>query len=128
MGKLTLADLKKLRDDKKKEMTRRDTDKDVVVTIGMGTCGIAAGAKETFDALISALDASDVENVVVKQTGCMGFCAIEPTVEIQAPGMPDTIYNKVDTDIAKRLVQEHIVDKKLVSEYITDKPSTDIMA
>ena len=127
MGKLTLADLKKLRDDKKKEMTRRDTDKDVTVIIGMGTCGIAAGAKETFDALISALDSSDVENVVVKQTGCMGFCAMEPTVEIQCPGMPDTIYNRVNTDVAKRLVNEHIVSKKLVSEYITDKPSTDIM-
>ena len=65
MGKLTLADLKKLRDEKKQEMSRRDTDKDTVITIGMGTCGIAAGAKETFDALITELDKSEVADVVV---------------------------------------------------------------
>ena len=128
MGKLTLTDLKKLRDTKKQEMQRRDTDKNTVITIGMGTCGIAAGAKETFDALIAELDKSDITDVVIKQTGCMGFCAIEPTVEIQSPGMPDTIYNNVDVSVAHQLVTQHIIAKRLVEEHITDKPSTDIMA
>lgn len=128
MGKLTLADLKAMRDDKKKEMDRRITDKAVTVIIGMGTCGIAAGAKETFDAIVKELDASDVADVVVKQTGCMGFCAVEPTVQVIAPEMPDTIYNKVSAEVAVRIVKEHIVGKKLVSEFVYDKPSKDILA
>ena len=128
MAKMSLADLKAMRDDKKKEIVRRDSGKSVTVIIGMGTCGIAAGAKETFDALIKELDASDIDDVVVKQTGCMGFCAVEPTVQVISPEMPDTLYNKVDAKVAVRLVQEHIVGKKLVSEHVFDKPSKDIMS
>jgi NADP-reducing hydrogenase subunit HndB len=128
MAKLTLADLKKIRDEKNKEMTRRDTDKDVQVIVGMGTCGIAAGAKETFSALVDELDKSHVSDVVIKQTGCMGFCTIEPTVRVVAPGMPDTIYNKVSADVAQRIVKEHIIGKQLVSEHISDNPSRDILA
>jgi len=128
MAKLTLADLKKIRDEKNKEMTRRDTDKDVQIVVGMGTCGIAAGAKDTFSAFIDELDKSNISDVVVKQTGCMGFCVIEPTVRVIAPEMPDTIYNKVTADIARRIVKEHIVGKKLLSEHVSDNPSRDILA
>ncbi len=128
MGKMTLADLKKMRDEKKKEIIRRDTDKSVTVIIGMGTCGIAAGAKETFDAIITELDKCDIADVVVKQTGCMGFCAVEPTVEVISPDMPDTVYNKVNAEVGVKIVNEHIIGKKLVSEHVFDKPSKDIMA
>lgn len=128
MAKLTLADLKKLRDEKSKEMNRRDTDKEISIIIGMGTCGIAAGAKEAFDSFVEALDTSDVQDAVIKQTGCMGFCAIEPTVEIRMPGMPDTIYNKVDAATAKLIVKEHIIGKQLVEDHVTDRPSVDIIA
>jgi len=128
MAKLTLADLKKIRDEQNKEMTRRDTDKDVQIVVGMGTCGIAAGAKGTFSAFIDELDKSHIADVVVKQTGCMGFCAIEPTVRVIVPGMPDTIYNKVNPDVARKIVKDHIIGKKLVSEHISDNPSRDILA
>ncbi|MDR0303259.1 MAG: hypothetical protein LBH98_00580 [Chitinispirillales bacterium] len=128
MAKLTLADLKKIRDEKNKEMTRRDTDKDVQIIVGMGTCGIAAGAKETFSAFVDELDKSNISDVMVKQTGCMGFCSVEPTVRVTAPQMPDTIYNNVSAEIARRIVKEHIIGKKLVSEYVFDNPSRDIIA
>lgn len=128
MAKLTLADLKKIRDEQNKEMTRRDTDKDIQVVVGMGTCGIAAGAKDTFSAFIDELDKSNISDVVVKQTGCMGFCAIEPTVRVIVPGMPDTIYNKVSADVARKIVKDHIIGKKLVDEHVSDNPSRDILA
>jgi len=128
MGKMTLADLKAMRDDKKKEIDRRETDKAVTVIIGMGTCGIAAGAKATFDAMIAELNNCDVVDVVVKQTGCMGFCAVEPTVQVIASGMPATIYNRVNAEVGVRIVKEHIVGGKLVSEHVYDNPSKDILA
>jgi len=127
MSKLTLAELKKIRDEKNKEMTRRDADKEIQVVVGMGTCGIASGAKETFSAFIDELDKSNVGDVVVKQTGCMGFCSVEPTVRVVAPEMPDTIYNKVTADVARRIVKEHIIGRKLVSEHVSDNPSRDIL-
>jgi len=128
MSKLTLADLKKIRDEKNKEMNRRDTDKDIQIVVGMGTCGIAAGAKDAFSAFIDELDKSNVSDVMVKQTGCMGFCSVEPTVRVITPEMPDTIYNRVSADVARRIVKEHIVGKKLLDEHVTDSPSRDILA
>ena len=128
MGKMTLEDLRKLREDKKSDMERRSAEgKDIEIIIGMGTCGIAAGAKDSLDAFLSALERTGLKNVLVKQTGCMGLCYVEPTVEVKVPGMPDTIYGKVDPAVARRIVEEHIVGKALVNNHIFDKPAADII-
>ena len=128
MAKMTLEALRALREGKKAEIDRRDTDgKDVHIIIGMGTCGIAAGAKQVLEAFIDEIAAKKIENVTVKQTGCMGLCYVEPTVEVKVPGMPDTIYGKVDAEVAKKILKDHILAKKLVSDHIFDRPSTDIL-
>ena len=128
MAKMTLEALRALREGKKAEIDRRDTDgKDVHIIIGMGTCGIAAGAKQVLEAFIDEIAAEKIENVTVKQTGCMGLCYVEPTVEVKVPGMPDTIYGKVDAEVAKKILKDHVLAKKLVSDHIFDRPSTDIL-
>jgi NADP-reducing hydrogenase subunit HndB len=128
MAKLTLDELRKLRDSKKSALEKRDSEgKTAEVIVGMGTCGIAAGAKESLDSFIHEIDTQGLHHVSIKQTGCMGFCNVEPTVEIKVPGMPDTIYNNVNAEIAKRIVDEHIIENKLVSDYVYDAPSIDII-
>ena len=128
MAKMTLEALRALREGKKAEIDRRDTDgKDVHIIIGMGACGIAAGAKQVLEAFIDEIAAKKIENVTVKQTGCMGLCYVEPTVEVKVPGMPDTIYGKVDAEVAKKILKDHVLAKKLVSDHIFDRPSTDIL-
>ena len=128
MAKMTLEALRALREGKKAEIDRRDTDgKDVHIIIGMGTCGIAAGAKQVLEAFIDEIAAKKIENVTVKHTGCMGLCYVEPTVEVKVPGMPDTIYGKVDAEVAKKILKDHVLAKKLVSDHIFDRPSTDIL-
>jgi len=128
MAKLTLADLKKLRDDKKKEIVKRETDgKTVQVIIGMGTCGIAAGAKDAFSAFLDEIDAQGLTDVAVTQTGCMGLCYAEPTVEVISPDMPSIVYGNVKGDLAKRIVNEHIVGKKIIGDNVFGKPMADIV-
>ncbi len=128
MGKLTLEDLKKLRADKKKEMSNRITEgKDVQVIVGMGTCGIAAGAKDTFNAFVDELEKSGLSNVVIRQTGCMGLCYSEPTVEVIVPDMSPIVYGKVDAEVARRIVRKHIINKLLINDHIFDKPAADII-
>ncbi len=128
MAKMTLEDLRKLREEKKKILDRRDVSgNDIVVIIGMGTCGIAAGAKESLNAFIDEIEKKKLAHVTVKQTGCMGLCYVEPTVEVKVPGMPDTIYGKVDAATARKIVDDHIINKKLVNNHIFDKPSADIV-
>ena len=128
MPKLTLDDLKKLRDEKKKNLQQRETEgKTIQIVIGMGTCGIAAGAKETFDTFLDELQKNNLTNVLVKQTGCMGLCYVEPTVEVVMPGMPTVIYGKMTSEVAKDLVRKHLVEKKLLENHIFDRPAADIM-
>ncbi len=128
MAKLTLADLRKMREEKQKALDMRDSsNKDIQVVVGMGTCGIAAGAKETFTSLIDTLTEKGLTNVLVRQTGCMGLCHSEPTVEVVVPGMPTVIYGHVDGATAKEIVEKHIVGRQLIEGKILDKPSIDIV-
>ena len=128
MAKLTLEDLRKLRGEKQKAMEMRDaSNKDVQVIVGMGTCGIAAGAKDTFTALVNAISDKGLTNVLIRQTGCMGLCHSEPTVEVVVPGMPTVIYGNVDAATAKDVVEKHIVGHQLIDDKILDRPSIDIV-
>ena len=128
MAKLTLDDLRRMRGEKQKAMDMRDSsNKDVQVIVGMGTCGIAAGAKDTFTALMDAITEKGLTNVLIRQTGCMGLCHSEPTVEVIVPGMPAVIYGNVDAATAKAVVEKHIVGHELIDEKILDRPSIDII-
>jgi len=129
MAKMSLDDLRKLRDSKKTDLRKRDADgKEIQVIVGMGTCGIAAGAKATLDAFITGLDENKlVDSCLVRQTGCMGLCHSEPTVEVVVPGMPTVIYGKVDANVAKDIIQKHLIGKELLSGYILDRPAVDIL-
>jgi len=130
MAKMSLDDLRKLRDSKKDDLRKRDAEgKEIQVVVGMGTCGIAAGAKQTLDVFIAGLDEHKlVDSVLVRQTGCMGLCHSEPTVEVIVPGMPPVIYGRVDTAVAKNIIQKHIIGRELLGEYILDRPAVDILS
>jgi len=128
MAKMTLEDLRNLREQKKKDLQKRDTTgKNMQIVIGMGTCGIAAGAKKSLDAFLSELDAQNLDNVAVTQTGCMGLCYVEPTVEVIVPGMPNVIYGQVDVETARKIVREHIMRQRMVSDHVYDRPAADII-
>jgi len=125
---MTLQELRALREKGQKAMDRRvGGDRSIEIIVGMGTCGIAAGAKETLNAFVDELNSKDIRNVVIKQVGCMGFCHSEPTVEIKMDGMPDIIYGNVDAEVARTIVHSHILEKKLVDKHVFDRPSRDIV-
>ncbi|MDX9897302.1 MAG: (2Fe-2S) ferredoxin domain-containing protein [Spirochaetia bacterium] len=129
MAKMTLEQLRKLREEKKGDMVKREVEgKNIQIIVGMGTCGIAAGAKTTFDEIVKTIDENNLHSdVIIRQTGCMGLCHVEPTVEIVMPGMPATIYGKVDSSTARDIVIKHVVGKTLVENHIYDRPAVDIV-
>ena len=128
MAKMTLDDLKKLREEKKKAIDMRESaGKEIEIVVGMATCGIAAGAKQTLEAMLKELDNQHMTNVIIRQTGCMGYCYAEPTVEVKMPGMGEILYGNVDKDIGVRIIKEHIQKKILIEEHILNRPAADIM-
>ena len=123
MAKMTLDDLRKLRSQVQSDLKRRDSEgKTIQVIVGMGTCGIASGAKLILDKFITLLNEKGIaENAIIRQTGCMGHCENEPTVEIIVPDMPKVFYGNVKENAVEKIVNEHIINKKPVEDLIIAK-------
>jgi len=128
MAKLSRDGLKKLREElKKKEEKAKQDGKTIRILVGMGTCGIAAGAEEAMKSFKEHIEKMGLENIVLESTGCMGACSVEPTVEVQVPGMPAILYSKVNPDTARKILEKHVAQKILLNETIQDKPAIDII-
>ena len=129
MAKMSLEDLRKMRDATQQQIKKRETEGKIAqIIVGMGTCGIAAGAKATLDAFVKELDDRGMGgDVIIRQTGCMGLCQSEPTVEVIVPGMPNIIYGGVNAAVAKGIVEKHLIQKELLNDRIIDRPAADIL-
>ena len=122
MGKVkTLADLRKLRDDLKVQTSLRDKSErseDLIqVKVAMATCCIASGSRDTMNYLSDELDKRNIE-AVVTQTGCMGYCYAEPTVEVTIPGKEPIVFGYVDEKKADEIIEKYIRNGELVEGII----------
>jgi NADP-reducing hydrogenase subunit HndB len=128
MAKLSLEQLRQLRNSKKNDLRRRESaGKDIQIIVAMGTCGIAAGAKTTLEAFLKATDTENlVDTVLIRQTGCMGLCSSEPTVEVMVPGMPSVTYGKVDAKLVGEIVKKHIIGRELLDSHILNQSPADV--
>lgn len=117
----SLADLKKVKESVKSKIDLReksDKPEDVIqVKVAMATCGIASGAKETMEFFISAMEKRGI-TAVVTQTGCMGYCYAEPTVEITKPGQDPVVFGNVDQDKADEIIEKYVKNNELVDGII----------
>ena len=113
-------------DDLKKYSSKKD-ENEVQILVGMGTCGIAAGSNKVIKKFEELAKIRGLENVTVKQVGCLGLCFSEPNVEIVKEGLPEVLYGKVDEKFAVRIFDEHVIDAKIINERIYDKPYIDIL-
>jgi len=114
-------ELKKIREEAKgfTEMrTTGDNPDRIIITVGMATCGIAAGARETMAALSEEVRAQGLENVSIVATGCFGYCYLEPVVEVRMPDKPLIRYKHVDSELAKKIINMHIMQGELVDNAV----------
>lgn len=87
------------------------------IRVGMATCGIAAGARDTMSALLEKIEKEEI-TAVVTQTGCMGYCYAEPTVEVTVPGKEPVVFSKVDKKLAEEVVDRYIIKGELLDGII----------
>ena len=95
----------------------------VQIKVAMATCGIASGAKEVMEQFIVELDKRSI-NAVVTQTGCMGYCYAEPTVEITLPGKEPIVFGYVNGEKVNEIIQHYIIDGELVNGIIPQNYNT----
>jgi NADP-reducing hydrogenase subunit HndB len=115
---VNIEELKKIREKMQKEMDLRAGEKAIKIVVGMGTCGIAAGARPVLAAINDELAKRQAQKVTVTQSGCAGFCEQEPLVDVFRPGEKKVSYGKVDPQKARKIVAEHIVGGRVVKEFV----------
>lgn len=99
-------------------LRREDAAQLIRVVVGMGTCGIAAGARPVMLAFLDEVGKRGLRNVTVSQMGCAGNCALEPVVEVYLPGKEKVTYVHMTPEKAVRVMDEHIGKGQPVAEYM----------
>lgn len=113
----SLEELKEIRERTLKNLMLRTDVHESRVVVGMGTCGIAAGARSILLGFVDEIAQRNVAHVTVSQTGCVGMCRYEPIVDILMPGEGKVTYVNVTPDMIGRIVTEHLVGGAPVIEY-----------
>lgn len=117
----SLADLKMMKDKLQSKIELRekgeDPDSRVQVKVAMATCGIASGAKSVMEFMIDELEKRSID-AVVTQTGCMGYCYAEPTIEVKLPNQEPVVFGYVDNQKADEIIEKYIKNGELVDGII----------
>jgi NADP-reducing hydrogenase subunit HndB len=123
MAKLTIDDLKKIKDKVHKEMSLRDGERRVKVTVHMGTCGIASGAKEVMDTLLQEIEAAGANDVVVTTSGCMGLCSREPLVTVEVLNQEPIKYEYMNSNKMRQVFKRHIMEGEIQTPFVLARGS-----
>ena len=114
----SLAELQAIKDKMKNKIVLREGTGEIRVVVGMATCGIAAGARPVLNTLVEEVNKADLcDKVTVSQTGCIGYCQLEPIVEIHEAGKEKITYIKMNAEKAKEIVEKHLKGGNVVTEY-----------
>ena len=115
MAKLTIADLKKIKEDYHQGL--REGGFRVKITVHMGTCGIAAGARPIMNTIMEELAKSNLKDVAITTSGCAGLCSKEPMATIELAGGPPVKYIALTEDKMRKIFAEHVVAGNPVKEF-----------
>lgn len=114
----TLEDLKKIREKARNDMKLRNSNTRIKVVVGMGTSGIATGAREVMKAIMEEIANRNLSDVLITQTGEKGLSSMEPVIDIIEDGKPTITYGNVTAEKARKIVAEHVVNGKVISDYV----------
>jgi len=117
MPKLKLEDLAKIKEKVKTTTGLREGGYQAKVTVHMGTCGIASGARKVMQTLMDEIAQRDVKDVIVTTSGCAGLCSREPMATVELRGEAPVKYVDLDEEKIQRILVEHVVGGKIVEEY-----------
>ncbi|HOO38807.1 MAG TPA: (2Fe-2S) ferredoxin domain-containing protein [Deltaproteobacteria bacterium] len=118
MAKLTINDLKKIKERVEKEDQFRAGTKRVKITVHMGTCGIASGAKQILDTFMDEISESNADDVIVTTSGCIGICSREPLATVEEQGKEPIVYEYLTQNKARQIFKRHVINGEIQNEFV----------
>jgi NADP-reducing hydrogenase subunit HndB len=116
VARISFEDLGKIRE---RELSRMVLSQDrfrAKITVHMGTCGIAAGAREVMSHFINLIADRHIDNVILTSSGCAGLCAKEPMITVEVAEQPPVKYCELDREKVQRIFDEHVMGGKPVQD------------
>ena len=114
----SLAELQAIKDRMKSKIVLREGSGDIRVVVGMATCGIASGARPVLNAFVEEVNKAGLnEKISVSQTGCIGYCQLEPIVQVFEADKKIVTYVHMTVDKVKDVVEQHLKNGRIVTEY-----------
>ncbi|HTY23544.1 MAG TPA: (2Fe-2S) ferredoxin domain-containing protein [Desulfomonilaceae bacterium] len=117
MSKISIEDLKKIKERERGKMVLREGEYRAKITVHMGTCGIAAGARDVMAEFRVAMAEQGVTDVILTNSGCAGLCAQEPMITVEVVDQSPVKYVLLDREKARRIFDEHVMSGKPVEDY-----------
>jgi NADP-reducing hydrogenase subunit HndB len=117
MKKLKIGDLAKIRDKVRKTAVLRQGKARAKITVHMGTCGIAAGARKILSNLLEDIRKKKLDDVIVTTSGCAGLCSREPMATVEVTGKPPVKYVDLTTEKMRKILNQHVIKGTIVNEY-----------
>jgi (2Fe-2S) ferredoxin len=114
----SLEELKRVREEALAKKQLKATPGNVQVIVAMGTCGIAAGARDTMKSILNFIETEHLSGISVTQTGCMGMCEQEPIVQVIVGDQAKVVYGKVNADVAAQIMKQHVQNGTPVKDYV----------
>ncbi|HPL62634.1 MAG: (2Fe-2S) ferredoxin domain-containing protein [Syntrophales bacterium] len=126
MAKIKIEDLKKIKEKIKAETSLRAGHLRVRVTVHMGTCGIASGARGVLDSLMKEIGAAGVADVAVTTSGCAGICSREPLVTVEVLGEEPIKYEHMDPNKMRQVFKRHILEGEIQTPFVMARGSEQV--
>jgi (2Fe-2S) ferredoxin len=114
----SLEELKRVREEALQKKQMKATPGNIQVIVAMGTCGIAAGARDTMKSVLNTIETENLSGVTVTQTGCIGLCEQEPILQVVLGDQPKVAYGKVDAQVAEKIMKQHVQNGQPVNENV----------
>jgi NADP-reducing hydrogenase subunit HndB len=123
MAKIKLEDLKKIKEKVLAETSLREGHRRVKVTVHMGTCGIASGARDVLDSLMREIEEAGSTDIAVTTSGCMGFCSREPLVTVEILNQDPIKYELMNANKMRQVFRRHILQGEIQTPFVLAKGS-----
>ncbi len=117
MKKLKIGDLAKIRENVKRTANLRQGKARAKITIHMGTCGIAAGARDILSSLLAEIDKQKLKDIIVTTSGCAGLCSREPMATVEMKGKAPVKYVDLTPKKVVEVLNKHVLKGTVVKEY-----------
>ena len=114
----SLEELKRVREEALQKKQMKAAAGNVQVIVAMGTCGIAAGARDTMKSILNFIETNNLSGVSVTQTGCIGMCEQEPILQVVVGEGKKVVYGKVNAEIAEQIMKQHVQNGMPVKDYV----------